>query len=372
MTLRRRLAAVLFGLLFAVGAGEGATRLWGGEARLFIDLVGRTTADLPLHRRSADPELLYELIPSQDVTVSTELAKLNPEEAEHADDPRRMTTNALGFRDAERTASKPAGGVRVVCLGGSNTYGSAVSQGRTWPAQLEQVLGERGLGHVQVWNLGTDGYQTRQKLRLAERALAEWGPDLFLFQLSNTGPRVIVDGMQHDVDDWLDPSQLPRDGGLYAENLHIFPEPDSWHRSLWLGSSLLRTSMVAVNRIHRSRLPGGSSPDALVERAESRSGAQLATLVEEARPRTESVFFVPPAGGWPPWISGVDLPVIDTRGLPDEGLPDIALLHPGAKTYRWYAERLADALLSGGCLSRRPDGAMRCEDLPRTGDGGGR
>ena len=43
MTLRRRLAAVLFGLLLAVGVGEGATRLWGGEARLFIDLVGRRT-----------------------------------------------------------------------------------------------------------------------------------------------------------------------------------------------------------------------------------------------------------------------------------------------------------------------------------------
>jgi len=368
MTLRRRLALVLFGILLAAGVGEAALRLWNGEARLFVALVGRTTADLPMHRRSDDPELLYELIPSQDVTVSSELAKLHPEEAAHADDPRRMATNSLGFRDVERAPSKPEGVLRVLCLGGSNTYGAAVSQGRTWPAQLEQVLRERGHDDVEVWNLGTDGYQTRQKIRLAEKALAEWEPDLLLFQLANTGPRLIIDGMQDEVEVWLDPARLPMDGGMYAENLQFFPGTDRWHRPLWLGSSLLRVSMVAVNRIHRSYLLSGTFPDALVERAESRSGAQFGHLVVEARPQTESVLFVPPAGGVPPWVEGLDLPFIDTRGLSDDGLPDIALLHPGARTYRWYAERLADAFLDGGCLAPNPMGTLRCEDLPRTQD----
>ena len=256
VTWRRRALAASLGLAVALLCGEAAVRVWGGEAAMMAGLVGRTTADLPLHRPSADPELLYELIPSLDRTVSTAEAALSEEEAPYADDPRSMVTNKLGFRDSERAPAKPPGVTRILCLGGSNTYGAAVSQGRTWPAQLQRALAERGVADVEVWNLGVDGYQTRQKLRLAERALAEWEPDLLLFQLANSGPRLVLDGMQRAPEPWLTAARATRDYGVYSENLHLFPAPGSRLLPLLMGSALARTVLVSVNRIHRSGLPG--------------------------------------------------------------------------------------------------------------------
>ncbi|MCO4773689.1 MAG: hypothetical protein KDA24_26900 [Deltaproteobacteria bacterium] len=346
--------AVVFGLCVALLGGEAGVRLWGGEGELFVPMVGRTVADLPVHMASPDPELLYQLRPDVDVSLTAEDAALWEEEARHADDPRRMITNRFGFRGGPWEVEKEVGTVRVLCLGGSNTYGAAVSQGRDWPAQLEAVLHERGATHVQVWNLGTDGYQTRQKIHLAEKAIEEWTPDLLVWQLANTGPRVVLQPMAASVDAWLDPSGLPPDGGIYAENLATFPKPGSAWMLLVLRSALIRTTLVAWNRIRRSR-GGGGPPAVLVERAEARSGGLFANLVADGT--AQHVLFVPPPSGRPPWFDGLDVPMVDLRDADKPDLPDVDLLHPGATVYRWYAEELGDALLDGGCLE---PGAEAC------------
>lgn len=361
----QRAAAVGLGLLLALLLGEAGVRIWGGEARLFADVVGRTAADLPVHAASPDPELLYAMVPGFDADLNLDSALLTPEEASVADEPRRITTNAAGFRDHEWPAAKEPGTLRVLCFGGSNTYGAAVSQGRTWPDQLEAVLHARGHAHVDVWNLGVDGYKTRQKLRLAEIAVQQYAPDLLLFQLANTGPRLVLDGMQEQPQSWLDPSAIPPGGGIYRENLIGFPAPGSLLFAVARRSALLRIVLIATERLHRRDRPG-DQPHPLTVRADTWEGAAFARFVDELPPSVTPVIFVPPAGGRPPWLRTMDIPLVDTRygTLPDR--VDITWIHPGAGTYRWYAERLADALESGGCLEPTPDRGVRCTGLDRT------
>ena len=359
------MAAVVLGLVVAVLLGEIAARTAGGEVEQFIDLVGRTTADLPVLRPSADPERIYELIPSTDVWLPTAEAMLGEAEVPHADDPRHMVINSFGFRDREWVVEKAPSAVRVLCFGGSNTYGAGVSEGRGWPSQLQDVLHERGLDHVEVWNLGIDAYMTRQKIRIAERALEEWSPDLFIFQLTNLGPRLVLDPMKANASEWLAAEALPPDGGLYREYLVGFPGEDNPLRHLVWRSALARRVLIAGNRIQRGN-QGAWVPHTLAYRAEERAGRGFARLVDAARPSTEVFLFVPPVGGRPFWTRKLDLPVLDTTGMEEPPLPDFVLIHPGAKVYRWYAEHLADALIAGGCLTRREGGVMRCEGLKTT------
>jgi len=356
-----RLAAVALGVAVGLAVAELGVRIWGQETRLFLSVLGTTEADLPVHQASPDPELLYAMRPGFDADLDLDAALLSPEEAAIADRPRRIRTNAMGFRDVARTPEKPEGVVRIVCLGGSNTYGASVTQGNPWPAQLEAVLRERGHAGVEVWNLGVDGYETRQKLRLAGMAIERFDADLLLFQLYNRGPRVILRDTAGELA-VVDPATLADDGGLYRENLQLFPGPGSVFLPLARRSVLLRVSVIAAERVLRwATLEPGEVPPRLDRRAERRAMAGFAELAEASRGRAALVLFVPPVGGRPP-LEELRLPLIDLEGVRWPDLPDIATIHPGAATYRWYAEQIADRLVDGGCLTP----AGRCGGLPTT------
>lgn len=83
------------------------------------------------------------------------------------------TTNALGFRGPPVAVPKPEGVYRIVCLGGSTTYGFAVGDDETYPVQLERVLRERRPDlDVEVVNAGVESYTTAESLaNLAFRCL---------------------------------------------------------------------------------------------------------------------------------------------------------------------------------------------------------
>jgi len=62
--------------------------------------------------------------------------------------------NSLGFRNEEFTPAKPAGEVRIFCLGDSCTFG-----GRDpYPQRLGRKFHDRGMGEVRVINGGVPGY----------------------------------------------------------------------------------------------------------------------------------------------------------------------------------------------------------------------
>ena len=49
--------------------------------------------------------------------------------------------NSLGMRGEEMTLEKPPGVYRILCLGGSMTYGTGTSESQhSYPAQLQTVL----------------------------------------------------------------------------------------------------------------------------------------------------------------------------------------------------------------------------------------
>jgi lysophospholipase L1-like esterase len=86
--------------------------------------------------------------------------------------------NALGLRGEELAIGKPAGTVRIVCCGGSTTYGEGVfyDYKLSMPYLLEQVL--RGEGHqVEVINAGCPGWTTLETLINFETRLLELQPD---------------------------------------------------------------------------------------------------------------------------------------------------------------------------------------------------
>jgi lysophospholipase L1-like esterase len=86
--------------------------------------------------------------------------------------------NPQGFRGAPIDPVKPAGTLRVIALGDSNTFGWAVDEGANWPAQLEARLGAVSPG-ARVVNAGVWGYTLFQGRRRFHEVLA-FSPDVVL------------------------------------------------------------------------------------------------------------------------------------------------------------------------------------------------
>lgn len=89
--------------------------------------------------------------------------------------------NSLGFRGAEFPIEKPAGELRIVCIGGSTTYGLGVDEPRaTYPALLEEELHRRGHRAVRVINAGCNGWCTCESLINLHLRVLDLEPDLLL------------------------------------------------------------------------------------------------------------------------------------------------------------------------------------------------
>lgn len=99
--------------------------------------------------------------------------------------------NPQGFRGAPVDPEKPAGTLRVIAIGDSNTFGWAVDDGVNWPAQLETQLAAAHPG-VRVVNAGVWGYTLFQGRRRFDEILA-FQPDVVLVSFGgNDAHRVSV------------------------------------------------------------------------------------------------------------------------------------------------------------------------------------
>ena len=89
--------------------------------------------------------------------------------------------NKDGMRGPEVERHKPAGVVRILCLGGSTTWGSGLEADEAYPARLEALLaasGTNGSGRrYEVLNCGVPGYSTAESLIDLELRLFEFEPD---------------------------------------------------------------------------------------------------------------------------------------------------------------------------------------------------
>lgn len=114
--------------------------------------------------------------------------------------------NAQGIRGAPLAVPKPAGTVRILVLGDSNTFGWMYDEGANWPAQLESLL--RGTcAACEVANAGVWGYTSFQGLGRLRELLA-LDPDLVIvsFGANDAQPVMIPDAeyvRAHERAAWL-------------------------------------------------------------------------------------------------------------------------------------------------------------------------
>jgi len=88
-----------------------------------------------------DPEIVYRLKPDSGALEKSPFGRIT------------VTIDSAGARGVERRAPSPPGVFRIVCVGGSNVFGQALSDGDTWPAQLEDRLNASGAGvsRFEIW-----------------------------------------------------------------------------------------------------------------------------------------------------------------------------------------------------------------------------
>ncbi len=91
-----------------------------------------------------------------------------------------LQINSLGFRGREFSAEKPAGVLRVVCIGGSTTFDiGSVGEASPWPEVMEAELRELlGSEDIEVLNLGIGGANSLDSLIDLQLRALDLGPDL--------------------------------------------------------------------------------------------------------------------------------------------------------------------------------------------------
>src|SRR5688572_1482967 len=111
--MRRRPLAALLGLALGLVLAEGAARL----------LEARRPVPPPTAQLTFRPHALLNF-------------ELTPDVRRRG----RETIGPLGFRGPTPGVPKPAGTLRVLCLGGSTTYGDGLEDGDTYPVRLQELL----------------------------------------------------------------------------------------------------------------------------------------------------------------------------------------------------------------------------------------
>lgn len=116
-----------------------------------------------------------------------------------------MKTNALGFRDRERTIERKSSAWRLVALGDSFTWGAGARYDEAYLTLVERALADERPG-AEVINLGIVGYQPEEYYALLKEHGLSYGPDLVLvnFFIGNDfmpaqGAQMVVAGLRHRV-----------------------------------------------------------------------------------------------------------------------------------------------------------------------------
>ncbi len=88
-------------------------------------------------------------------------------------------TNSLGFRGPDFDPVKPGGTFRIVCLGGSSTFGFHNTDEGTYPYFLQRLYEEEPAPlRVEVINAGFPYYNTGTIRELLEQEIVRYDPDL--------------------------------------------------------------------------------------------------------------------------------------------------------------------------------------------------
>ncbi|NEO55823.1 MAG: SGNH/GDSL hydrolase family protein [Okeania sp. SIO3B5] len=143
--------------------------------------------------------------------------------------PSEIKMNSGGFRDYERSKTKPENGLRIALLGDSFTEAIHVKLEDTYGAIMEQklqqcpVLKDR---KVEVMNFGVQGYGTAQELMTLRHHVWDYAPDLVILAFyAGNDLRNNSQTLEHDH---LRPYFMYQDGQLLADM--SFRDLKSWQR----------------------------------------------------------------------------------------------------------------------------------------------
>lgn len=323
--LPKGLMALPLGLAVALLAAEPVARWVIGP--WLEDLAGFNEAEPTLHQPSANPELVYELVPGA--------SKRTPGARN------RISINEAGFRGPVRAEERAPGGLRILAFGGSNTFGPQVGDDLTWPSQLEHFLAEASGRPVEVWNLGVSGYETHQKVALMRSAIPRARPDLAIVQLHNMGPRYLLPGM--------DPlGQLRRNPCQLCDWVMV---PRGCPGARLLLRSPLRSPLLPVlaagrqaRRFHYDRLPRDelllrtwTSGLRALKEAAAELGVPVLILVPPPGLARESAAARAP-------LEALGLPILDLSKAPTPLESTWLEPHPDEHTYRLYGRLITERL----------------------------
>src|SRR4030042_2923339 len=87
--------------------------------------------------------------------------------------------NSLGFRGKEIDFEKKEGGIRIVCLGGSETFGFYESEGKEWPSQLGKMWRDK-FQMVEVINASVAGLRVTQRKEYVGKYVLPLKPDFMI------------------------------------------------------------------------------------------------------------------------------------------------------------------------------------------------
>ena len=204
--------AILSTLLFLLAA-EGLLRLYDGAVH-----------DAPAV--STDPRAaLYQDHPYLPTVLKPSTDYRDSDTAGHV--------NALGLRGPERTVEKAPGTLRVLCVGGSTTFGAGiVGDENTWPARLEEQLSRlRPDRRFEVWNAGVPGYTTAENVIYLSLRLIDFHPDVVvLYEGYNDFKPNRHPGFRGDYAHWRNRAVVPQRPLL--DNLRLYTKLRSLIRRL--------------------------------------------------------------------------------------------------------------------------------------------
>ncbi len=135
--------------------------------------------------------------------------------------------NSHGLRGEELSLEKPAGELRIACLGGSTTYSTTVANWReSYPAQLEARLHEFGHANVRVLNAGVQGWSSFESTLNLHLRLLELEPDVVIVYhgVNEVPPRLV----------WPHEAYRSDNSGFRRHAAQLLERTQLWSRSALL------------------------------------------------------------------------------------------------------------------------------------------
>lgn len=330
----KKALALLIGIALGLAIAEGIVRRTEVDLKFAKKILYYQGSDPGSYQVDENPWLLFR-----------------PRAGRVTDDqhqpPYTVEINSLDVRGPERSEKKPEGVFRILCFGGSNTFGAGVSNGQTWPAQLETALFEKTGLAVEVWNMGASAYVGVQMAQLAKLTVPRFDPDLVIISPTNSGPRAfLADTPVKPYFEkypwlWLDLVLKPE--------IVAFPKfiPGSIKKWAAIHSHFYR--YLVLVRMNQLKMAAGS-----FQNAEKQNIARVREFVRENKSAMKVCFFlIPffPREIFDDYVTATGVPVfaLSAHGK-DETYKGI---HPPPEVLKWYGIEIADWLIAKNLVPKR-------------------